>query len=91
MEKDYVLSPESEELSDEQSDDEFWFEDVSDTDYSDVEELDIDDARSETSFAANFISVVCDNVTALASNFGVGVKASRNDMLGAWKKRWTSI
>ena len=84
MEKDYILSPESEELSDEQSDDEYWFEDVSDTDYSDVEELDVDDARSETSFAANLNSVVCDNVTALASNFGVGVKASRNDMLGAW-------
>ena len=84
MENDYVLSPESEELSDEQSDDEYWFQDVSDTVYPDVEELDVDDARSETSLAANLNSVVSDNVIAIASDFGVGVKASRNDMLGAW-------
>ena len=84
MEKSYVLSPESEELSDEQSDDDYLLADVSNTDYSDVEELDVDDARSETSFAANLNSIVCDNVTALASNFGGGIKASRNDMLGAW-------
>ena len=84
MEKDYVLSPESEELSDEQSDDDYLFEDISDTDFSDVEDLDINDARSETNFAASLNSVACGNVTAIASNFGVGVKASRNDMLKAW-------
>ena len=72
------------ELGDEQSDDENLFEDISDTDFSDVEELDVNDARSETGFAASLNSVACDNVTAIASNFGVGVKASRNDMLGAW-------
>ena len=81
---DYVLSPESEELSDEQSDDEYLFEDISDTDFSDVEEFDVNDARSETGFAASLNSVACDNVTAIASNFGGGVKASRDDMFGAW-------
>ena len=83
MKKDCVLSPESEEISDEQSDDEYWFQDVSDTVYSDVEELDVDDSRSETGFAASLNSVACDNVNAIASNFGGGVKANRNDMLGA--------
>ena len=79
MKTDCVLSPESEEMSDEQSDDDNLFEDA-----SDVVELDIDDARSETGFAASLNSVACDNVTALAISFGGGVKASRNDMLGAW-------
>ena len=79
-----VLSPEYEELSGEQSDDDYFFEDISDTDFSDVEELDVNDARSDTSFAASLNSVACDNVTAIASNFAVGVKARRNDMLGAW-------
>ena len=82
MEKYHVLSPESEESSDEQSDDDYLFEDISDRKYSDVEELDIDYAGSETSFAASVNSLACDNVTAIASNFGGGVKASRNDMLG---------
>ena len=50
MEKDYVLSPESEELGDEQSDDDYLFEDTSDTYFSEIEELDVSDARSETSF-----------------------------------------
>ena len=84
MEKDYVLSPESGELSDEQSDDDYLFEDASDTDFSDVEEFDDNDSRSETSIAASLNSVACENVTALAISFGGGVKASRNDMLGAW-------
>ena len=83
MEKDYVLSPESDELSDEQSDNDYLFEDVSDTDFSDVEKFDDNDARSETSFAGRLNSVACDNVSAIASNFGGGVKTSRNDMLGA--------
>ena len=39
MENDCVLSPESEEISDEQSDDDYLFEDASDTDFSDVEEF----------------------------------------------------
>ena len=84
MGKDYVLSPESEELSDEQSDDDYLIEDPSDTDFSEVEEFDDNDERSETSFAASLNSVACDNVTALAINFGGGIKANRNDMLGAW-------
>ena len=84
MKKSYVLSPESEELSDEQSDDDYLFEDISDTDFSDVEEFDDNDERSETSFAASLNSVACDNVTAIASSFGGGVIASRSDMLGAW-------
>ena len=84
MKKDCVLSPESGELSYEQSDDDNLFEDVSDTDFSDVVELDDNDSRRETRFAASLNSVACDNVTALASNFSGGVKASRNDMLGAW-------
>ena len=83
-EMDYVLSPESEELSGEQSDDDYLFEDASDTNFSDVEEFDDNDSRSETSIAASLNSVACENVTAIASNFGGGVKASRNDMLGAW-------
>ena len=49
-----------------------------------VEELDVNDTRSETSFAASLNSVACDIVTAIASNFDSGNKASRNDMLGAW-------
>ena len=49
----------------------------------DVEELDVNDARSETSFAASLNSRACDNVTAIAANFEGVVKASRNDMLGA--------
>ena len=81
---DFVLSPESDDLSDERSDDEYLFEYISDTDFSDVEELAVDDARSETSFAASLNSVACDSVTAIASSFGSGVKASRNDMLRAW-------
>ena len=81
MENDYVLSPECEELIDEQSDDDYLFEDISDIDFSDVEELDVNDARSETSFARNLKSVACGNVTAIAQNF---VKASRNEILGAW-------
>ena len=84
MEKDYVLSPESGELSGERSDDDYLFEDVSDTDFSDVEELDVNDARSEATFAGSLDSVPCGNVTAIASNFGCCVKASRNEMLGAW-------
>ena len=83
MENDCVLSPESGELSDEQSDDDYLFEDASDTDFSDVEEFDVNNARSETGFAASLNSVACENVTALAINFGGGIKASRNDMLGA--------
>ena len=83
-EMNFVLSPESDELSDEQSDDDYLFEDISDTDFSDVEELDDNDARSETSFASSLKSVACDNVTAIASDFGGGVKANRNGMLGAW-------
>ena len=73
-----------EEISDEQSDDEYLFEGASDTDFSDVEEFDDNDSRSETSIAARLNSVACGNVTALAINFGGGIKASRNDMLGAW-------
>ena len=84
VEKDYVQSPESDELSDEQSDNDNLFKDISDTDFFDVEEFDVNDARSETSFAANLNSVACDNVTAVASDFGGVVKANRNDMLGAW-------
>ena len=84
MEKNYLLSQESEELSDEQRDDEYLFKDILGRHFWDVEELDVNDARSETSFAANSTSVACDNVTEIASNFGGGVKASRNDMLGAW-------
>ena len=60
------------------------FEDISDTDFSVVVEFDVDDSRSETNFAASLNSVACDNVTTIASDFGVGVKASRKDMLGAW-------
>ena len=84
MENECVLSSESEELSDEQSDDDYLLQDISDTDFSDVEEFDDNDARSETSFAGSLDSVACGNVTALAIKFGGGVKASRNDMLGAW-------
>ena len=84
MENDYVLSPESEELSDEQSDDDNLFEDIPDTYFLDVEEFDVNDARSETGFAASLNSVACDNVTAIASDFCGSVKASRNDMLGVW-------
>ena len=80
----FVLSPESVELSDEQLDDDNLFEDISDTDFSDVEELDVNDARSETTFAAILNSVACGNVAALAINFGGGVTASRNEMLGVW-------
>ena len=58
------------------------FKDISDTNFLDVEELDNNDARSETSFAASLNSVAYGNVTAITSNFGVGVNASGNDMLG---------
>ena len=58
-------------------------EDVSDTDFWDVEELDVDDARSETSIGASLNSVACGNVTATARNFGGGNKTSRTDMSGA--------
>ena len=84
MENDIVLSPESEELSYEQSDDEYLFEDASDTDFSDAEELDFNDARNERNFASSLNSGACDNVTAIVSSFGSGVKTSRSDMLGAW-------
>ena len=49
-----------------------------------LEEIDVNDARSETNFNASLNLVANDNVTEIAGNFGVGVKASRNDMLGAW-------
>ena len=84
MENDYLRSPESDELSDEQSDDDNLLEDILDTDFLVVEEFDVDDARSETSFAASFNSVASDNVTARAIISGVRVKASRNDMLRVW-------
>ena len=84
VEKDYVQSPESDELSDGLSDDDNLFEDISDTDFLDVEKFDVNDARSETGFVASLKSVACDNVTAIASDFGGGVKASREDMLRAW-------
>ena len=84
VEKDYVQSPESDELSDEQLYDDNLFEYISDTNFSDVEEFDVNVARSETGFAASLNSVACDNLTAIASDFGGGVKANRNDMLGAW-------
>ena len=84
MENSYVLSPEYEEISDEQLDDDYLFEDASDTDFSDVEEFDDNDERSERSFAASLNSVICDNVTAIVSSFGGCVKASRSDLLGAW-------
>ena len=58
-------------------------EDVSDTVFLDIEEIDVDDARSEKCVGSRLNSVACDNVTAIASNFGGGVKASRNDMFGA--------
>ena len=83
MEKNYTLSPESDELSDKQSDDDYLFEDISDTDFLNVKD-DVKEARSETSFAGSLNSVACDNVTALGINFDGGVKASRNDFLGAW-------
>ena len=83
VEKENVQSPESDELSDEQSDDDNLFEDISDTDFSDVEEFDVNNARSKTGCAASLNSVACDNVTAIASDFDDGVKASRDDMLGA--------
>ena len=84
MEKAYVLSPESEELSNELSNDGYWFEHVLDTDFLDVEELDVNYAGSERGFAAILNSVACNNVTAKSSNFDGGAKISRNDMLGAW-------
>ena len=84
VEKDYVQSQESDELSDELSDDDNLFEEISDTDFSDEEEFDVNDARRETSFASSLKSVACDNVNAIASDFGGGVKANRNYMLGAW-------
>ena len=59
------------------------FEDVLDTDFLDVEEFDVNDARTETGFAASLNSVACHNVTAIARNFGGCVKASRDDMLEA--------
>ena len=76
VEKDYLQSPESDELCDEQSDDENLFENISDTGVSDVEELDVNDARSETGFAASLNSAASDNVTAIASDFGGGVKTT---------------
>ena len=84
MENDCVLSPESEEISDEQSDDDYLFEDASDTDFLDAEEREVNEAMSETRFAGSLDSAACENVTAIASSFGAGVKTSRNDMLGAW-------
>ena len=84
MAKVYDLSPESEELSDEQSDDDYLFEDISDTVFSDDEEIAVNDARSETSFAAILNSVACNNLTAIPRSFGGGVKESRNDFLGDW-------
>ena len=52
--------------------------------FLDIEEFVVNDARNETGFAASLNSVACDNVTAIASDFGGDVKASRDDMLGAW-------
>ena len=83
MENVYVLSPESGALSGEQSDDDYLFEDISDTDFSNKEN-EVNEARSETSFAGSSDSVACGNVIAIASSFGSGVKTSRNDMLRAW-------
>ena len=48
--------------------------------FLDVEDIDINDARSE----ASFNSVACVYVLLIASSFGGGVKAGRNDVLGAW-------
>ena len=81
--KTIVYCHQSEELSDEQSDDDYLFEDASDTDFSDAEEREFNEARSETSFAGSLNSVACGNVTAIAINFGGGIKASRSEMSGA--------
>ena len=59
------------------------FEFISDTVFY-VEEPNVNDARSETSFAASLNSVACDNVTAIANILGGAVKASRKDTLGDW-------
>ena len=83
-ETNYVLSAESEELSDEQSDNDYLFENISDTGCSNVGEFDDNETRSETCFAGSLDSVAYGNATAIASSFGGCVKASRNDMLGAW-------
>ena len=64
------MSAESKELSDEQSDDDYLFESNSDKYFLHLDELDANDASSKTSFAASLNSVVCDKVTAKASNFG---------------------
>ena len=37
-----------------------------------------------SSFASSLNSIACDNVTAITKKVASGVKASRNDMLGAW-------
>ena len=84
MKKDCVVSPESGELSNQQSDDDNLFEDISDTNFLDVEEFDVNNAKNETGFATSLNSVACDNVIPIASDFGGGVKANRNDMLGVW-------
>ena len=66
MEEDYILSPDSEEPSEEKSDDDYLSEDISDTDFSNVG-VDVNEARSETSFAGSLDSVACGNVTQIAS------------------------
>ena len=52
----HLQSPESGEISDEQSDDDYLFKDISDTDFSDVKEFGDNDSRSETSIAGSLDS-----------------------------------
>ena len=50
MVKHFLLSPESEELNDEQLDEYCLFEEISDADFSDLEEIKVYGARRETRF-----------------------------------------
>ena len=83
-EKNFGLSSESEALSDEETAYDYFFEGFSDIDFLYVEEPDVNDARIETYFAVSFNSVACNVVTSKASKIGVNIKASKNDMSGAW-------
>ena len=64
--------------------DDYLFEDVSDAEFFGCRGTGCQRNEKRDKFAGSLDSVACDNVTALAINFGVGVKNSRNDMLGAW-------
>ena len=94
MEKDYVRSPESDDLSGEHSGDDYLFEDIPDTDFSDVEELD-DVAADETQMCTTECTV--DTLENWTSSLGIdrqlvsATQMGQNDKAGGDQSNFAQL